>query len=389
MVDAVDPPGNGGVASGDPCRALTPCVCGTSGRTGLQSRSPTQSGPHAVACRARCGIESVHHNDAVVFDSLYPLLAELVKLVVPPTKPIVVDGDWHAFAAINGFDPPSEWVALLGRYGYCSLGGEAIQLRDPFPPEGSFIECSEHERRELRGWISIYEWYPRWPIWPDRGGFLPWADLRDGSGEIGWLTVGSPESWRVAVLERGGRGTATGFGTLEYLLHLARHIDDVERFSRQGLGWMDDQTTIPYRPVPWRRPPTHEPLEVTFEAIPHSAHDEPRPDDIAERRAWFERAKASSALTRHGWQQRWDAAQPVLDRAAADGVHLSSCGFHGHVRGWVHPTCQLRYPLGREAIARQVLIDLAAALGTAVHEVRNLDQELVWTDLTDGHGSRA
>lgn len=313
---------------------------------------------------------------------LFPALAELVELVPPPAEPIPVTGDWRSFASANGFEPPSEWMALLGRYGYCSIGGDAIQLRDPFPPEGSFVACSELERRELRGWISIYDWYPRWPIWPDDGGFLPWADIRDGSGEIGWLTGSSPDSWRVAVLERSGHGRVTEFGTLDYLVHLARHID-IDDYSREGLGWMDDHTCLPYRPQAWRGLPDHEPLEVAFAAIPWTTSGEPRPADVADLRAWFDRRRAESAPDEHAWEQRWAAAQPIIDRAAADDVRISACGFRGADRDRVHPFASLQYPIGSEARARRALVELASALGTTVHEVRNLEQQLVWTDLSD------
>lgn len=273
---------------------------------------------------------------------------------------------------------------LLSRYGCCSIGGEAVQLRDPFPSAGSFTECSVLERRSLQGSIAELDRYPRWAVWPDAGGFLPWADLRDGSGEIGWLTRGAPDEWPVAVLERGGRGTETSFTTLDYLLHLARHIGDDE-FEREGIGWMDDRTSIPYRHTPGSLP-AREPLEVSFAAFPYEPADEVwhRSTSASDLRARAKRLRAHFEPMRSAWDQRWSAAEPVIVRAATDGIRISSASLRGNEPGWIQPFISFSFPVGEETRAKEVLVELASALATTVFEVRDLERRRIWTDVTGG-----
>ncbi|WP_018220958.1 hypothetical protein [Salinispora pacifica] len=38
------------------------------------------------------------------------------------------------------------------------------------------------------------------PVWPEPGGFLPFANSID-SDELGWLTEGNPDEWPLIIFE--------------------------------------------------------------------------------------------------------------------------------------------------------------------------------------------
>jgi hypothetical protein len=81
--------------------------------------------------------------------------------------------------------------------------------------------------RQLRA--KFPERYPL-PVWPEPGGFLPFADSIDGD-QLGWLTEGEPDSWPLIVHQRHADQGPRLPGTLiETLLEWNRG-----RFGTEGL----------------------------------------------------------------------------------------------------------------------------------------------------------
>src|SRR5262245_26500584 len=72
-------------------------------------------------------------------------LDQLANRIPPPDRPVRADGDWEVFASRNGFEPPSDYRALIGRYGAGAFGGW-LRLIEPFDPATSFVIASEWRR---------------------------------------------------------------------------------------------------------------------------------------------------------------------------------------------------------------------------------------------------
>jgi hypothetical protein len=54
-----------------------------------------------------------------------------------------------------------------------------------------------HAAQVLDGYCSLRADFPQYhplSVWPEPGGFLPFADSIDGD-ELGWLTEGDPDKW--------------------------------------------------------------------------------------------------------------------------------------------------------------------------------------------------
>jgi len=135
-------------------------------------------------------------------------LDALRRLVPPPTTPYLGDDSWERLFDRLGTRLPAEYVALLETYGsgsWRSWLNFVTPLRDPdaarskgYRGLADFVEQMLDIYRELRA--EHPEFQPL-AVWPEPGGFLPFADSIDGD-VFGWLTLGDPEDWPVIIYPR-------------------------------------------------------------------------------------------------------------------------------------------------------------------------------------------
>lgn len=124
-------------------------------------------------------------------------LAALTSLVAPPDAPHP-GGGWEDLFQELGTRLPAEYVALMNRYG---AGCWREWLRFRTPSRATFVP---QVREILAGYRELRDEFPEdYPlaVWPEPGGFLPFADSIDGD-DLGWLTGGDPDSWPLIVHPR-------------------------------------------------------------------------------------------------------------------------------------------------------------------------------------------
>jgi hypothetical protein len=167
-------------------------------------------------------------------------LDTLRLLVPPPEVPYLGGGSWQDLFAELDTHLPGEYVALMDLYG-AGLWSNWLQFATPLRP-GRTLAAYARERlgwyRELRD--EFPEYHPL-AVWPEPGGFLPFAGSIDGDS-LGWLTVGEPDHWPLVVEPRHHDQGPPLAGTLVDLL----------------LGWLRGQPAA--REFP-RLDPLDDPLE--------------------------------------------------------------------------------------------------------------------------------
>jgi hypothetical protein len=134
----------------------------------------------------------------------------LGELVPPPDFPVRANGDWKRFVSTNGFWPPEDYRMMVREYGSGLFAGW-LYLIEPFDPSHSFTDLVAAEARTLRGNGQ------RAPMWPDPGGFLPWAKTTTGD-HVGWRTGGKPEAWKTVIWDRSGTVTEYDMNTVGFVL---------------------------------------------------------------------------------------------------------------------------------------------------------------------------
>lgn len=131
-------------------------------------------------------------------------LEPLELLSPPPSEPYLGGGSWDALFARLGTVLPREYVRLMDRYG---AGSWSEWLRF-FTP----LRTPDHERcfitnvdEALDGYRQLRAAHPHmYPlaVWPEPGGFLPFANSIDGD-HLGWLTEGdNPDTWPLVIWPR-------------------------------------------------------------------------------------------------------------------------------------------------------------------------------------------
>src|SRR5262249_20656163 len=107
----------------------------------------------------------------------------------PPEQPYLGDGSWKGLFAELGTRLPGEYVRLMDEYG-AGIWSDWLRFHTPLRTgERSFhthVEDTADAYRQLKDGHA--EWYPL-AIWPEPGGFLPFANSIDGD-YLGWLTEG-------------------------------------------------------------------------------------------------------------------------------------------------------------------------------------------------------
>ncbi|WP_055588388.1 SMI1/KNR4 family protein [Streptacidiphilus griseoplanus] len=130
-------------------------------------------------------------------------LEALRLLSPPPARPYLGDGDWADLHAELGTRLPQEYLTLMELYG---SGCWSNWLRFHTPLR------TDDKRRFLRHVEYVAEAYgslgeddpEQYPLamWPEPGGFLPFANSIDGD-HLGWLTEGAdPDAWPLVVWPR-------------------------------------------------------------------------------------------------------------------------------------------------------------------------------------------
>ena len=276
-------------------------------------------------------------------------LAELRLLVQPPAAPFGAPVDWASFESENGFVPPTDYRALLDRYGagQFEAGVGRLVLLQPRHPKRSFLAGNKWIRDNLRGLQRRFpEMEPPWPIYPDHGGFLPFA-ADDTSWTIGWLTQGGADEWTTCI--DGGRDgwwNEIPVGAAELVLRWCRGdlgIPEVDRANPGGSFLSHEQDEY------WS--PSTETARVVFGPS---------------------RASASLASRDIEWV-----------RARLAPAKIQSFGSSGDANNPLHAEISVGYRPQDDAAVLAAVQRFAAELGTKVVAAYALDESPIWPDLAN------
>ncbi|MGW5673555.1 SMI1/KNR4 family protein [Streptomyces sp. NPDC003860] len=129
-------------------------------------------------------------------------LQTLTALVPPPAAPQLGERSWQWLHERLGTRLPGEYVRLMETYGAGCWAGW-LRFADPFAEDqyalAPWAEWYAKTYAELRA--DHPEYHPL-AVWPEPGGFLPFADSIDGD-QLCWLTEGSdPDAWPLIVVPR-------------------------------------------------------------------------------------------------------------------------------------------------------------------------------------------
>ncbi|NLU70987.1 SMI1/KNR4 family protein [Streptomyces sp. HNM0574] len=128
-------------------------------------------------------------------------LEALRLLCPPPDRPYLGNGTtepkdaWQALFDELGTALPGEYTALMEEYG---AGCWAGWLRFLTPLRTGERRMASHLTEITEAYRSLRDDFPEWyplAVWPEPGGFLPFANSVDGD-ELGWLTTEkNPDDW--------------------------------------------------------------------------------------------------------------------------------------------------------------------------------------------------
>jgi len=125
---------------------------------------------------------------------------DLEALVPPPTAPIAADGDWTMVEQTLGVRLPTDFQALVRRYGHGQFAD--ITLLTPFSAGAEDLFNLVYRARAQ---LDLYRDHrDAWPedfpysLYPEPQGLLEWANTGNGDG-LYWLTLGEPDSWPVVI----------------------------------------------------------------------------------------------------------------------------------------------------------------------------------------------
>ncbi|MFI8765450.1 SMI1/KNR4 family protein [Streptomyces sp. NPDC053792] len=129
-------------------------------------------------------------------------LDTLTALIPPPAVPHLGAQSWEWLYERLGTRLPSEYVRLMETYG----AGTWCQWLSMSLPRGTrhydLAPWAESHGEGYRGLRSSYPEYNPLAVWPEPGGFLPFAGSIDGD-QLCWLTEGdTPDDWPLIVIPR-------------------------------------------------------------------------------------------------------------------------------------------------------------------------------------------
>jgi hypothetical protein len=326
-------------------------------------------------------------------------IGALIELVPPPERAVRPDEiDWAEFERENGFAAPTDYRLLLERYGVGTFGTSAtaapggwLYLLEPFNPEQSLLDQSEWERRNDRGLQRRFpEQYPGWPMWPEPDGLLPWGRSIDGD-LVGWWTRGAPDTWGTRFFGRADDFAEFPFGVVEFIVRLYRgELDDPRLDSVFGPLEAKNARLFFPPPIEARLPPQppREYVTVRFAGLATAVDPASFPSsaEIFQATTDEERRAASD----EHWRRYHAATRPADDvfeswkvDAVPAGVKIDAWGTRSLGGGdplHHHLECSFEPPL--EAAAKRAVAELSQQLGVAIQDVRNLDYDRIWEDLS-------
>jgi cell wall assembly regulator SMI1 len=164
-------------------------------------------------------------------------LEALRLLSPPPERPYLGDGTWEGLFAELGTQLPKEYVELMEVYG---SGDWGTWLRFLTPLRTGERRFATHVEETLDAYRMLKENYPEgYPlaVWPEPGGFLPFANSYDAD-HLGWLTEGpDPDAWPLIMWPRHtDQGPALAGGLIDTLLAWQRGT-----LTDGGLAALDEE----------------------------------------------------------------------------------------------------------------------------------------------------
>ncbi|MGH4033478.1 SMI1/KNR4 family protein [Actinomycetota bacterium Odt1-20B] len=164
-------------------------------------------------------------------------LDALTLLTAPPATPYLGGGSWQELYEELGTRLPREYVTLMERYG-AGCWSHWLRFLTPLRTAGG-KRYADHIATTRDAYGQLKSGFPEsFPlaVWPEPGGFLPFANSVDGD-EIGWLTRGdTPDDWPLIVWPRhADQGPPLEQGLVDTLLAWQRGTFDTE-----GLPGLDE-----------------------------------------------------------------------------------------------------------------------------------------------------
>ncbi len=144
-------------------------------------------------------------------------LSELIAVAPPPREPVAGRGNWKAVEERLGLGLPGDFKALIETYGSGSFS-DFLNPINPFRGDGAGFDWADRDILEFdRETRDEYPDALPYPIHPEPGGILPWAETDNGD-ILYWLTEGDPDSWPILIREsRGPDRVVYPFGAVEFL----------------------------------------------------------------------------------------------------------------------------------------------------------------------------
>lgn len=218
------------LGAGDGAGETPPPLPGTIARTAFLLTAqpwtpPAPTTPRLTDAERRIALETGTGLDA------------LRLLSPPPERPYRGDGTWERLFAELGTQLPKEYVQLMEVYG-AGDWGEWLRFLTPLRTgERRFVT---HVEETLGAYRMLKDNYPdRYPlaVWPETGGFLPFANSYDAD-HLGWLTEGpDPDTWPLIVWPRhADQQPALEGGLIDTLLAWQRGT-----LATEGLAALDEE----------------------------------------------------------------------------------------------------------------------------------------------------
>ncbi|MFD0883686.1 hypothetical protein ACFQ08_03820 [Streptosporangium algeriense] len=143
-------------------------------------------------------------------------MKRLLALVPPPVGPLFALGSWEELFTEPGTKLPSDYMAFIDAYGQSDFS-DWLAVGNPRRDGHGFSKAAE--TREMGDQYRPFR--SRWPednpfaAWPEPGGFLSWGEHH--GDHLGWLTVGEPDRWPVALWPRHHSHRAVDMTVTEFL----------------------------------------------------------------------------------------------------------------------------------------------------------------------------
>lgn len=153
-------------------------------------------------------------------------LADLVRLVPPPSEPVDGDGEWRRVWPSLGCRLPQDYQDLVRVYGVGSF--DDVTLWTPFTTH-SGLNLVVQARSLVTDYDELRVGNPAsvpYPLFPEAGGMLPWASTGDGDS-LCWLTGDEPDQWPVVEWNSREGARRHDVGAVQFLVEYQHGARDV------------------------------------------------------------------------------------------------------------------------------------------------------------------